>query len=92
LPADLGTNPEDRDLIEFIKIILKACRTRPVMRFRSAEELMTALLSFQFNASHRHREHIRRFRAKLIGLGGLLVGLGVVALLIYRLVLLLQGH
>jgi serine/threonine protein kinase len=92
LPADLGTNPEDRDLVEFIKIVLKACRTRPVMRFRSAEELMTALLSFQFNASHRNREHIRHFRAKFIGLCGLLVGLVALALLIHRLVLLLQGH
>jgi len=91
LPEDLGTDPEDRDLVEFLKIVLKACRTRPVMRFRSAEELMTALLSFQFDASHRRRERAYDIWAKVAGLSGLLIGLGVVAFLIHRLVLLLNG-
>ncbi len=86
LPADLGDSPEDRDLVQFIKIILKACRTKPVMRFRSAEEFMTALLSFQFGASRRRQEHVRDFWIKVIGFGGLVVGLGFLALLLYRLV------
>jgi eukaryotic-like serine/threonine-protein kinase len=85
LPADLGNHLEDRDLVEFIKIVIKACRTRPVMRFRSADELMTALLSFQFETSRRHQAHSRKLWSKVIGLGGLLVGVGVVALLLYRL-------
>jgi serine/threonine protein kinase len=88
LPADLGHGAEDRDLVEFIKIVVKACRTRPVMRFRSAEELMTALLSFQFSASLRHREHIVNIWAKIIGLGGLLVALGFLGFVLYRLVFL----
>src|SRR6202012_2140234 len=33
LPADLGDSAEDRDLIRFNKIVLRACRTRPVRRF-----------------------------------------------------------
>ncbi len=90
LPADLGNSAEDRDMVDFMKIVVKACRTKPVMRFGSAEELMTALLSFQFSASLRHREHVRNVWAKIIGLGGLLVGLGFVAFLVYRLLLFLD--
>jgi len=90
LPADLGNNVEDRDLVEFIKIVIKACRTRPVMRFRSADELMTALLSFQFDASRRQQARVRKLWSKVIGFGGLLVGVGVVALLLYRLLLVLK--
>jgi len=89
LPVDLGNSAEDRDLVEFLKIVLKACRTKPVMRFRSADELMIALLSFQFNASQSRRENTRDVWVKLIGLGGLLVGAGVVGLLLYHLVRLL---
>jgi serine/threonine protein kinase len=87
LPADLGVNVEDLNLVGFIKIVIKACRTRPVMRFRSADELMTALLSFQFDASHRRQEYVRNRWAKVIGLGGLLIGFTAVAFLLYRLFL-----
>ena len=62
------------------------------MRFRSADELMTALLSFQFDASRRHREHVRGLWTKVIGLGGLLVALGVLALFLCRMVVLLNSR
>jgi hypothetical protein len=55
------------------------------MRFRSADELMTALLSFQFDSSRRQRAHVRKLWSKVIGLGSLLVGVGVVVLLLDRL-------
>jgi serine/threonine protein kinase len=90
LPNDLGDNVEDRDLVEFIKIVIKACRTRPVMRFRSADELMTALLSFQFDSSRRLREHRRNVWSRVSGLVGLLLALSVVAFLLHRLILALK--
>ena len=86
LPADLGHSAEDRDLIRFNKIVLRACRTRPVRRFRSAEELLTALLSFQFATSELHREEARRFWSRVVGFGGLLVGLGFLTFCLLRLI------
>jgi len=85
LPADLGRSAEDRDLIRFNKIVLRACRTRPVRRFRSAEELLTALLSFQFATSELHCAEARSLWSRLVGLAGLLVGLGFLTLCLYRL-------
>lgn len=89
LPADLGDSVEDRNLVGFMRIVVKACRTRPVMRFRSADELMTALLSFGFEASRRQQMHVGNLRAKIIGFGGFLIGLSVLAFVLYRL---LMGH
>jgi serine/threonine protein kinase len=80
LPADLGRSAEDRDLLRFNKIVIRACRTKPVRRFRSAEELMTALLSFQFATSEQHREEAYEFWGRVAGIGGLLVGLACLAL------------
>ena len=85
LPADLGDNAEDRDLLRFNKIVLRACRTRPVRRFRSAEELTTALLSFQFATSELHRQNTRRFWGRVAGVGGLLIGFGFLTLGLLRL-------
>lgn len=93
LPADLGHSAEDRDLLRFNKIVIRACRTRPVRRFRSAEELMTALLSFQFATSELHREEKYRFWSRVIGIGGLSAGLGFLALCLRHILqLLTQGR
>ena len=51
-----------------------------------AEELLTALLSFQFATSELRREEARRFWGRLVGLAGLLAGLGFLTLCICRLV------
>jgi eukaryotic-like serine/threonine-protein kinase len=93
LPADLGDNAEDQELLRFNKIVLHACRTRPVRRFRSADELLTALLSFQFWTSELHRQETGRFWARVVGYAGLLVGLGFLSFCIWYLVHLLnQGQ
>ncbi len=86
LPVDLGRSAEDRDLVRFNKIVLRACRTRPVRRFRSAEELLTALLTFQFATSELHREETGRFWSRLVGFSGLLIGLGFLTFCLLRLV------
>lgn len=90
LPADLGTGAEDRDLVHFNKIVLKACRTVPFKRFQSAEQMMTAILSFQFGASEARKEETRRYRARAVGVVGGLVAAGVLVLLLWRMIWLLQ--
>jgi eukaryotic-like serine/threonine-protein kinase len=90
LPADLGETAEDQDLIQFNKIVLRACRASPTQRFRSAEELMIALLSFQFCTCSPRREKARKISTRLVSIGGLLVGLGFFAFLLYRLIWLLK--
>jgi len=90
LPGDLRDTAEDRDLIQFNKIVLKACRTRPVRRFRSAEELLTALLSFQFNASEFRRRRTLLRWSRIIGVAGLAIALGVLGFLLWRIVWLLS--
>ena len=90
LPAHLGQSAEDRDLIQFNKIIIKACRTSPVQRFQSADELMTALLSFGFNAYDRRRQRKRWRWSQVVGIVGLLLGLILFSLAIWRLVWLLR--
>jgi serine/threonine protein kinase len=92
LPADLGQDAEDRDLLRFNKIVLRACRTKLSQRFRSAEELMSALLSFQFASSELHRKERYRIWSRVVGIGGLLVGLAFLILGLRHLVhLLTQG-
>ena len=48
LPSDLGTDQDSLELAQFSRIVLKACRTNHLARYDSADDLMTALLSFQF--------------------------------------------
>jgi serine/threonine protein kinase len=86
LPADIGHSPEDRDLIRFNKIVLRACRTQPVQRFRSADDLLTALLTFQFATSEMHREEARQFWSRVVGYSGLLIGFGFLTFCLLRLI------
>jgi serine/threonine protein kinase len=85
-PGDLGNSAEDRDLIRFNKIVLRACRTQPVRRFHSAEELLTSLLSFQFATSELHREDALQFWSRVVGFSGLLIGLGFLTFSLLRLI------
>lgn len=84
LPHDLGTDLEDRELVQFNKIVLKACRTVPVKRFKSAEQMRSALLSFHFSAGEARRRETRRFRRKIVGIIGAVVAASVIGLLVWR--------
>jgi eukaryotic-like serine/threonine-protein kinase len=48
LPADLGTDRESLELAQFSRVVLKACRANPLLRYESTDDLMTGLLSFEF--------------------------------------------
>lgn len=59
LPEPLGDSAEDRDLIQFNKIVLNASRANPGQRYQSAEDLLTDLLTFQFCKHNPRREKAR---------------------------------
>jgi serine/threonine protein kinase len=90
LPADLGRTTETQDLIQFNKIVLKACRANPRLRYRDAGELMSALLAFQFCPHDPRREKLNHMIVGIIGCSGLVFAIGVVVYLIWRIIASLQ--
>jgi serine/threonine protein kinase len=88
LPEELGNSREDRDLVQFNKIVLKACRSKPWHRYQSAEDLLKALLAFQF-FRYDPRQRAERFLAKVATKGGLAVAVAVFVVLVWRIVQLL---
>jgi len=90
LPADVGRSADGRDLIQFNKIILKACRANPRQRYRDAEELMSDLLAFQFCQRGPFEGKIPQSSIKMFGAIGLLVAIGVMLFLIWRIIWLLR--
>jgi serine/threonine protein kinase len=90
LPAPLGDSAEDRDLIHFNKIVLNACRADPAQRYQSAEDLLTALLTFQFSKHNPRREKARDRLTQIIGIGGMIIGFGVIIAMVWRLVWILK--
>lgn len=90
LPADLEPTAETENLIQFNKIVLKACRTNPRLRYRDADEMMIALLAFQFCSRDPRQEKINQTVIRRISYLGLLFGIGVVTFLIWRIIWLLR--
>lgn len=90
LPESLTDTVEDRDLVRFNKIVLKASRAVAERRYESAEELLTALLSFQFSNYDPRKEKARHRSLQLVSAGGLLVGAVFIALSVWHLIWLLK--
>lgn len=91
LPADLGKSVEDQNLIQFNKIVLRACRANPLRRFKSAEQLMAALLAFQFGVRESQKLRTQRRWVRILGVIGALTATGVVGGMLWRLVHLLKS-
>jgi eukaryotic-like serine/threonine-protein kinase len=92
LPEFPGSRAETRDLILLNKIILKACRARAWQRYQTAEEMMLALLNFQFDkATLRNRENTELL-TKVFAIIGVLAALGVFGGAIWRFIWLLNHH
>ena len=86
LPDDLDNGAEARDLVLLNKIILKACRAKPWLRYQTAEEMMSALLAFRFD---RRFENRRRF-SRLVGVTGFIAAVIVITIMLGRILWLLQ--
>jgi len=84
LPSDLGTDRDSLELAHFSRIVLKACRTNPVLRYDSADDLMTALLSFQFTNRMYRWESRNRPLGRAIPLFGAITGTGFVIYALWR--------
>ena len=84
LPSDLGNTTTARDVVRFNKIVLNACRTNPRLRYRDAEEMMSALLAFQFSQRDPHAERLRQNAVSVMTIFGLLVAMGVITFLIWK--------
>lgn len=93
LPDDLADSAEASDLALLNNIILKACRTRPWHRYQTAEEMMSALLAFQFNKKMLRKGRNKQLLAWLVGTVGAIVALVVIIGMIQRIIaLVLQGQ
>jgi eukaryotic-like serine/threonine-protein kinase len=90
LPSPLEDSAEGRDLVRFNKIVLNACRADPSRRFKSADEMMTVLLAFQFSHYHPRIENARQRFIRVICTVGPFIGFGVIIGLLWRLIWLLE--
>ena len=90
LPPNLGNTKTDYDLIRFNRFVLKACRANPWSRYRSAEDLLLALLSFQFGVEKPRQEQLYLRLTKIVGIIGAIVLLAVVVASIWHLTWLLR--
>jgi eukaryotic-like serine/threonine-protein kinase len=92
LPSPLEDNAESRDLIHFNKIVLDACRTNPYARYKSADELMIALLAFQFSHYNPRVEEVRERLIRIISKAGPYIGFAVIVGMLWRLIWLLTHN
>ena len=90
LPDMQGSRAETRDLILLNKIILKACRKKAWQRYETAEEMMLALLAFQFDKAALRRRKNTDLLTIVIGILGAIAALGVVGGLIWRFIWLMN--
>jgi serine/threonine protein kinase len=86
----LADNADDRDLVQFNKIVLNACRTNPHARYKTADELMIALLSFQFSHYNPRVEQARERIIRIISTAGPYIGFCVIVGMLWRLIWLLN--
>jgi len=86
----LADNADDRDLVQFNRIFLTACRTNPHERYKTADELMMALLSFQFSHYDPRAEQARERLFRAISIAGPYIGFCVIVGMLWRLIWLLK--
>jgi serine/threonine protein kinase len=90
LPSPLEDNAEGRDLVHFNKIVLDACRADPRRRYKSADEMMTVLLAFQFSHYDPRLEQARQRFIRIISTAGPYIGFCVIVGMLWRLIWLLK--
>ncbi len=90
LPAPLEDTAERRDLVQFNKIVLDACRADPHQRYKSADEMMTVLLAFQFSHYDPRIENARQRLFQAISTAGPYVAFCVIVGMLWRLIWLLK--
>ncbi len=84
LPAEMGKRAEERDLVAFNQIVLKACRTNPLLRYKDADELQADLLAFQFHTPMPFEAKNIKLYAGWLGIAALLAAIVVVMVLLWH--------
>jgi eukaryotic-like serine/threonine-protein kinase len=90
LPDELEYNAEAADVVLLNKIILKACRAKAWHRYQTAEEMLSALLTFQFDREKLRQAEDRRLFTRWIGIIGAIVAVSVIIGLLGRILWLLE--
>jgi eukaryotic-like serine/threonine-protein kinase len=90
LPEMPGSRGETQDLILFNRIMLKACRAKAWQRYQTAEEMMLALLAFQFDKASLRRRENTALLTRVFAVLGVIAALGVLGGLIWRFIWLLN--
>jgi len=90
LPEELGTRAEMQDLILLNKIILKACRVKTWHRYQTAEDMMLALLAFEFARDKLRKQRNARRLDRVLGIFGGVVAVSVFVFVIWRIISLVK--
>jgi serine/threonine protein kinase len=92
LPELPGNTAEDESLLLLNAIILKACRAKPWERYQTAEEMMLALLNFEFNRSRLRRKRNEQSLIWVARIAGPIIATGVIISMLWRIIWLLKHH
>jgi eukaryotic-like serine/threonine-protein kinase len=90
LPEPLGSHAETRDLVLLNKIILKACRVKTWHRYQSAEEMMLALLAFEFDKSNLRKNENWQLLTNIAAIAGMIAALGILIGIVWRFIWLIK--
>jgi serine/threonine protein kinase len=90
LPEVINSHAETRDLILLNKIIIKACRVRTWQRYQTAEDMMLALLAFQFDKAALCKKEKTRLLTKVFAVVGTVAVLGILGGVIWRFIWLIK--
>ena len=90
LPELPGSQAEMRDLVLFNKIILKACRAKTWHRYQTAEDMMLALLAFEFNKDALRKSEKMRLLTKVFAVVGTITALAILSVVIWRVIWLIK--
>ncbi len=86
LPEKLDSRAEMHDLIVLNKIILKACRQKTWHRYQTAEEMMLALLSFEFTRDNLRKQRHWQLMDRVLGIVGTIVAVSFSIFVIWRII------
>ena len=90
LPEMPASRAETQDLLLLNKIIIKACRAKPWQRYATAEEMMLALLAFQFDKAALRKRQNTDLLTKVFAVLGAIAALTVVGGIIWRFIWLMN--
>ena len=85
LPESLGNTAEDEALLLLNGIILKACRAKPWYRYQTAEEMMLALLNFQYSRDTLRRKRKEQLLSRVVRILWPIVAAGIIFAMLWRL-------